>query len=167
MSKNQEKVSNKKMVWHVTWPKNMWHDSIICDMTHAFPIVWRSWKGLRQNTWWNTWHDSFICDMTHPYVTWLIHSPTRKKQKQRLSQKRCCYMWHDSFFCDMTHSFVTWLIHLWHDSFTCNTTHPYMTWLIHLQPIAEGWQSEIISKNYRLVPCVPGFSWDSSFITWY
>jgi len=40
-----------------------------------------------------------------------------------------------------------------------------------LQPIAKrvAQNLEIISKNFQLVvvPGVPGFSWDFSFITWY
>jgi len=48
----------------------------------------------------------------------------------------------------------------------CTMLHPLLN---ALQPMADrvAQNLEIISKKFNLVPGVPGFSWDLSFITWY
>jgi len=111
--------------WYVTlicvpWLINMWHDSLIYDITWLIDMWYDSGPVDRDSyhsytdiyhsliLFVHMWHDSgsddlvryasLICDMTRWYVTWLIDT------------------WRDSLIYDMTHWYVTWLINMWHDS---------------------------------------------------
>jgi len=123
----------------VTWLVHVWHDSIVCYMTHWFGTQFLSCGALLllRVTWLiHVWHDSLMCDITHLCVTWLID----------VVHDHChvvhCYwrVWRDLFMCDMTHSCV------WHDSLmwytaivmwyiatgACDVTYSCVTWLIYV-----------------------------------
>ena len=81
----------------------------------------------------------------------------------------------DSIRRDMTHPHGTWLILTGHDSSSRDMSHACMRpdmlsfltarWYSQLQ---IGWHSTVrlFLKTFNLVPGVPGFSWDLSFISW-